>query len=152
MAKYCFADNLYLNVMPRKKESINGSDYIANHQELSDALKQCARLKKQFLDYFLDGTLVGNCILSQECAGAHIAAYVLPDRVLMILVNQGGKQSIGFDCDLAPWIPSKSGGYTAKSYDGNGAPTSTTDIKALWHGETRILEPQEMVIYEFSAD
>ena len=150
--KCCFADNLYLNVMPRKQESINGSDWIANHAELSAALKQCARLKKQFLRYFLDATLIGNCILSQECAGGHVAAYVLKDRVLMILVNQGGKQSLGFDCSLAPWIPSQSRRYTAASYDADGQLVSTVELESpKWHGETPVLEPQGMMLYEFAG-
>src|SRR5438067_12240988 len=34
-AKKAFADNLYLNLFPRKAESINGSDYLKNWPELS---------------------------------------------------------------------------------------------------------------------
>ncbi len=49
-----FADNLYLNVWPRKPDGINGSDYISNHPALSKSLKQCARLRKQFLNYFVE--------------------------------------------------------------------------------------------------
>lgn len=149
--KCCFADNLYLNVMPRKKESINGSDLIENQPELSAALKQCAKLKKQFLDYFLDGTFIGNCILSQECAGGHVAAYILKDRALMILVNRGGGQSIEFDCDLGPWISSKS--FTVRSFDADGRPVATEQLSSpKWHGKSQVLEPQGMIVYEFTGE
>ncbi len=89
MTKLAFADNMYLNVFPRKAESTNGSDWIANHPELSAALKQCAALRKQFLDYFTDGTLIGDCILTEPCPTAHVSAYVLHDRILVILINTG---------------------------------------------------------------
>jgi hypothetical protein len=39
-----FADNLYLNVWPRKPDWINGSDYISNHPPIGKVLKQYAML------------------------------------------------------------------------------------------------------------
>lgn len=147
--KQCFADNLYLNLMPRRKASTNASDYIGNHAELSKALKQCAKLRKQFLPYFTDGVLIGECILDEECPGAHVCAYVLPDRVLMILINQGGRRKVGFRCDLGSWLKSPSGRYQVKCYDENGRLTSETTASADWKAETRDLRPEELTVYEF---
>jgi hypothetical protein len=82
-AKVGFADNLYLNVYPRKPDGVNGSDYISNHPALSKALKQCARLRKQFLNYFVKGTFIGDCILSEDPTDIHVSAYVLPKSMLV---------------------------------------------------------------------
>lgn len=151
VVKLAFADNMYINAFPRKADSVNGSDYIANYPDFSKALKQCANLRRQFLPYFTDGTLIGDCILTQRCPAAHITAYVLKDKVLMILLNQVDKQSIGFDCDLEPWIGASPGGYEVKAYDADGNSISTTDLdSSKWHGETKPLERQGMVVYEFT--
>ena len=120
--KWGFALNRYLNVQPRKPDGANGTDWIANHPELSQALKQCARLRATFLPYFTEGTLIGECILSQPCPEALVAAYILPGKVLVIVVNTSDKaRAFDLACDPQPWIPSASGNYELKHYDGNGA-------------------------------
>ena len=45
-----FMDNLYLNLMPSKPGGTNGSGLIASYPELSQALKQCTRLRAKFLE------------------------------------------------------------------------------------------------------
>ena len=149
--KQAFADSIYLNIFPRKKESVNGSDRIASHPDLSKALKQCAGLRKQFLPYFLDGTLIGDCILSQPCPAAHITAYALPDRALLILINAGGSRQVDFECDLGPWVKSSSGRYEAKSYGEDGKLLDTAKIDGAWKGKTPMLENAQMVVYEVSS-
>lgn len=152
VAKLAFADSMYLNVFPRKADSVNGSDYISNYPELSKALKQCANLRRQFLPYFTEGTLIGYCLLTQPCPAAHTTAYVLKDRALMVVLNRYGAQSIGFDCDLEPWIGPSASGYTAKAYDADGRLISTAALLSpVWRGETPVLEPQGMVLYEFTV-
>ena len=151
--KIAFADNLYMNIFPRKAESINGSDYISNYPDFSLALKQCAKLRKQFLPFFTDGTLIGECLLTQSCPAAHITSYVLPDKVLMVMINKVGAQPIGFDLDLEPWLKSASGKYSVKSYDMDGKLVSTVDLASgKWHGETKALQPQEIAMLEFTAN
>ena len=150
IVKKAFADNLYLNVMPRKKESVNASDRISSYPGFSKALKQCAGLRKQFLPYFLDGTLIGDCILSKPCPGAHVTAYVLPDRVLMVLINQGGDRKVDFDCKLDPWLGA--GKYEAESFDEDGKSLGKSAITGTdWHGETKLLQSGEMVLFEIKA-
>ncbi len=148
--RMCFADNIYMNIFPRKPGSINGSDYIEKHPQLSQALKQCTKLRKQFLDYFTKGTLIGDCILSEVCPFTHISAYFLPDKALMILINRGDRRSINFDCDLSPWIHSDKG-YKVINYNSDGSVISTVEINSsTWRAETPILEPTEMTLYEFT--
>lgn len=150
--KDAFADNMYLNVFPRKKESVNGSDYIANWPELSKALKQCAKLRKQFLRYFTEGTLIGECILDQPNPH-HISAYVLPDRVMMIVLNKGAAGPVAFSADIGQWLSSRSGKYQVTCYDENGAETSKSTIDSgKWASQTPKLAENEMVVYEVTAD
>lgn len=126
--KLGFMENLYLNVMPRKPDSINGSDYIRNHKELSDALKICAKLRRQFLPYFVDGTLIGECALTQPVAGVRVAAYVLPDRMLVIALNRSQEPaSPTLVCDLEAWLPAGAQAYTVHSFDESGRETGTAE-------------------------
>jgi hypothetical protein len=148
--KKAFADNLYMNIFPRKAESINGSDYISNHPDLSNALKQCARLKKQFLPYFTEGALIGDGLLKKPVNEVHICGYTLPDRAIMIMINTvPERQAVEFEVDLAPWIKSVSGNYTMNQYDENGSLTSSTTAKAHLHGKSGILGTNEMIVIEF---
>lgn len=152
-AKLAFADNMYLNVFPRKKESVNGSDYINNYPEFSKALKVCAKLRKQFLPYFTDGTLIGDCILDQTCPAAHVSAYVLPDRVLMVMINQGGEGQVNFSADIGQWLASKTGKYQIRGYDENSGETSKLSIsQCKWAGQTSKLATGEIALYEFTAE
>ena len=139
-------------MFPRKKESANGSDWISNYPDLSKALKQCAGLRKTFLPYFLDGTLIGDCILSQPCPATHVTAYALHDRALLILINKCGSRQVDFECDLGPWVKSSSGRYEAKSYNEDGKLLGTEKIEgAAWKGKTPMLENGQMIVYEVSS-
>ncbi|MCC6728045.1 MAG: hypothetical protein IT208_01775 [Chthonomonadales bacterium] len=104
-ARFAFMDNLFLNVWPSKPDGINGSERIANVPELSRTLKTCAALRRRFLRYFTEGTLIGNCLLTEPAPGVRLSAYVLPDRVLAIVLNQGPDADLSFRYDLAPWLP-----------------------------------------------
>jgi len=151
-AKKAFADNLYLNVFPRKAESINGSDWIAHQPELSQALKQCAKLKKQFLSYFTEGRLLGDCLFTTPCPATHVCAYALPDRAILVLINLSPRrQKISFDVDLAPWTRSASGRYQARQYTPEGQLASTALIPAKWRGRTQMLAPEGLQVIEFLA-
>src|SRR5205085_3014695 len=124
-ARYCFMDNLYMDVMPRKPGSTNGSAAIGDYPDLKKTLVRCAKLRRQFLPYFVDGTLIGNCILSDECPDAHVCAYVLPGKLLMIVMNESKDRSLKLAYDLAPWIKLASGAYQVRSYDEAGELVST---------------------------
>lgn len=147
--KKSFTDNLYLNIFPRKKESINGSDRIEAYPELSRALKQCAKLKKQFLPYFTEGKMIGDCILSEPCPGIHTTTYVLPDRLLMVLINTEGARKVEFQTDLAPWLGNDAKTRQIKSYNADGERISETKIsRPQWRGQTPILKSGEMMLFE----
>lgn len=173
--KNAFADNVYMNIFPSKPGLINGSAYISDYPELSKALKQCAKLRKQFLEYFTDGTIIGNCILSEECRNTHrsssaisgivstwpvlfseaypnthISSYVLPDKVLMIVINNAAQREVNFKCDLEPWLKSGKGRYEVKIYDIAGKLVETKEISSTkWAGTIKSLDNLEIAIFEF---
>jgi len=106
-------------------------------------------LRKTFLPYFLDGTLIGDCILSEPCPATHITAYVLPDRALMILINQGAERKVDLTCNLDPWL--KSDRYEVQAFDEDGKLLGTWKTGSEWHAETKALQSGEMVVFEIKA-
>jgi hypothetical protein len=151
--KLGFMENLYLNVMPRRPDSINGSDYVGSHKELSAALKACARLRRQFLPYFVEGTLIGECILTEPVAGARVAAYVLPDRVLVIVLNpMQAPLSPVLPCDLEAWLPGGARGCTVEVFDETGRAVGKSRISApVRLSPATALKPMGMVLFELSG-
>ncbi len=150
-AKYCFMDNLYMDVMPRKPGSTNGSAAIGDYPELKKTLVRCAKLRRQFLPYFVDGTLIGNCILTQECPDAHVCSYVLPGKVLTIVMNESKERVFKLAYDLAPWIESASGAGEIRVYDESGELVSTEgNAKARSELSTKQLSGSELAFYEFA--
>ncbi len=146
-----FADNLYLNVFPRKPDGVNGSDYISNYPELSKALKQCARLRKQFLNYFVNGTFIADCLLSADLPDAHVSAYALPKSMLVIVVNKGNKKAINFTGDIAPWLKSETGRYKIKLYN-DGEYVSTSISGSQWRQKTPVMKNLDIGLYELIAE
>ena len=152
--KLNFMDNLYMNIMPSKPDGPNGSAMIADYPNVSCALKQCARLRKQFLKYFLDGKLIGECILTEPCPGTHVTAYTLPNASLMILMNikeQDQPQTFRFSCDLAHWVPSPSSSYEIRQFDLNGKLIQSRQVQTVWQSETEAIEKYGLVLYEILA-
>ncbi|MEO8763515.1 MAG: hypothetical protein ABI416_04470 [Ginsengibacter sp.] len=151
-AKIGFADNLYLNIWTRKPDGINGSDYISNHPELSKALKQCARLRKQFLHYFVNGTFIADCLLSKDCPDAHVSAYTLDKSMLVIVINKKDKKEIAFESNIEPWLKSPMGRYKIKQYD-DGTLVKKRDIsKSHWSEKTSMMKNMDICIYEVIAE
>jgi hypothetical protein len=148
--KKAFADNLYMNIMPRKAGSTNGSDYISSYPDMGKALKQCAALKKQFLPYFLDGNLLGDCLLSKPVADAHVCAYALPDKAILVLINTSPTpKSIELDVNLAPWMNPLTDKYRIRHYNEDGGLVSEAMVPKNWHGKSKILQPNELEVIEF---
>jgi len=127
--KHSFMDNLYLNVMPRREGGTNGSARISEFPELSSALKQCARLRQEFLPYFCEGVLIGNCILQQPVPNTHVVAYVLPHRILVMALNEASEtRDVALACDLQSWITADSHSLVVKMWDERGEHMSTEPL------------------------
>jgi hypothetical protein len=102
--RFAFMDNLMLNVWPAKPDGINGSERIANVAGLSRTLKACNGLRRRFMPYFTDGVMIGSCLLPEAAPGVRLTAYVLPDRVMALVMNQGADGPVTFRYDLEPWL------------------------------------------------
>lgn len=120
--KHCFMDNLYMCPYPSKPGGVDGSARYDDLPELSASLKQCAALRKQFLPYFTDGTLIGDCVLTRQCKGAHISAYHLGDKMLVIVLRDSDEKQknkkISFDYNVSCWLGD--GNVSMKMYDSFG--------------------------------
>ncbi|HIS70156.1 MAG TPA: hypothetical protein IAA58_12425 [Candidatus Gallacutalibacter stercoravium] len=101
-AKYCFMDNVMMNVYPSKPDNINGSAFIREVPALSQALKQCAALRKAYLPYFTQGKILGDCVLSQDCPGARVTGYVRGDKSVLFAVLRQTEAQVHFD--LSPFL------------------------------------------------
>jgi hypothetical protein len=148
----CFADNLYINAMPRQPDAPNGTALISDRPVLGAALANAAQLRKQFLPYFTTGTFIGDSVQS-AAANAFVRAYQLPDRLLVIVLNDREQAaSVVVRSDLSLWMPSAPS-YTVLSYDGQGKRVgeATAATPHQWSGSTPQLEPGEMAFFEISA-
>lgn len=146
-----FMDNLYINVFPRKAGSVNGSDWIRNWPELGNALKQCAALRKQFLPYFTEGKLIGNCILTQWCSSGVVNSYVLSDRALILALNEGQPGKVTFRYDVRPWVTAPGKRYELRRYDTHGILTETAEVSGRGTLSTPVLNSLDFAIYELVA-
>ena len=147
--RYCFMDNLYMNLFTSQAGGVNGSARFSEKPELSAALKQCAALRKQFLPYFVDGRLVGDCVLTRHCGDAHISAYHLADKILIIVLRDSDEKTqtkkINLEYDLSCWLGS--GAVTMKTYDPYGKQVAKKQSAAkgklafnMEYGELSIVE------------
>jgi len=105
-AKLCFMDNIFMNIFPSKPGGCNGSAMIADSPEFSRVLKRLAALRKDYLPYFTQGEMLGDCILFRPCKNARVTGYILENRVLIIAVKTD---------DMLSYIP-----YNAEWYLGGG--------------------------------
>ena len=118
-ARKGFCEGLYLNAMPRKPDQANGTALISEERELSAALKELAKLRKQFLDFFVRGTALGDSVLTKPCQ-AFVRSHQLKDRLLVFVLNDNEEpQSIEAQSDLSLWLPS-SDEYHVTQYDIRG--------------------------------
>jgi hypothetical protein len=112
-------------------------------------LKQCAKLRAQFLPYFVDGTLVGDCVLGEPCPDAAVGTYILKDRLLAIVLNTGPRRAIALNGDLGPWMPPGTGGYEIRCFDGAGGLVRTVaSAQASVRLVTDPLEPLDFTVFE----
>jgi hypothetical protein len=149
-ARFELMDNLILNVWPSKPDGINGSARIADAPGLSATLKTCASLRQRFLPYFTNGILIGHCLLTDPATDVRLSAYVLPKRVMVIVLNQGVEGERTFRYDLAPWMPVHSGVQAIRTHEG-GTSTPAELLAPSGTITTPKLKRLEMVVYEFWA-
>ncbi len=151
VVKKAFADGLFLNVMPHRLDQPNGTALISENPPLSNALKQVAALRRQFLSYFVKGVFLGDSILSSPSTD-FVHAHQLPGRVLIFVVNDSKEsKTVSFLSDLGVWLPAASS-YTVKAYAETGTltkPPITSGRHAAF--TTGLLAPAELAIFEVES-
>ena len=108
--KYIFMDNLMLNAYPTKPESYNGSALIADYPEFSKSIKTCAFLRKEYLDYFVDSTMLGDCFVVEEPV-CRTTAYEKNGNMLVI-VYKDKEGKITFPVDFSSFASADAYTYT----------------------------------------
>ncbi len=93
-----------LNVYPSKPDNVNGSALIKDYPELSRTVKLCAELRRAYLDFFLDGKNLGDCVLAKEAIHARVSGYVKDDEAVVYVVKSNEEDAVVV-LDLAPFIP-----------------------------------------------
>jgi hypothetical protein len=151
VAKQGFADNLYLNLLPKKPDQPNGSALISDVPALAAAIRQVAKLRKQFLPYFTEGTLIGDSVLSEPAQG-FVRGYQLGNKLLVIVLNERDQpQTVELHGDLGLWLPSTNM-YQVRSYDTEGRLTGTKVGRGRdWRAATSQLGPLDMAFFEIES-
>jgi hypothetical protein len=151
VAKQGFADNLYLNLLPKKPDQPNGTALISDVPALAAAMKQVAKLRQQFLPYFTEGTLIGDSVLSEPAQG-FVRGYQLGNKLLVIVLNDQDKyQNVNLHSDLSLWLPA-SNSYKLRTFDSEGRLTGTTLGQGHdWQVTTAPLRPLDLAFFEIEA-
>ncbi len=152
VAKKCFAEGLYLNVMPSRADSPNGTALISEKPALAKALKDLAAMHKQFLPYFVQGHALGESVLSQATTG-FVRAHALPDGLLVFVLNDRPvPQQIVLLSDLSLWLP-KGTAFEVKRFDGQGRLLGKSSVEgSQWVGVTDLLQGGEMSAFELRPE
>ncbi|HXW15074.1 MAG TPA: hypothetical protein VEN79_11240 [Terriglobia bacterium] len=146
--KKCFAEGLFLNVMPSKVDEPNGTALISEKPPLASALKSVAALHKLFLPYFTEGDALGESVLARP-APAFVRAYSLGEGLLVFVLNDRPEaQRVVLGSDLSIWLPA-SGGHRENYYNQDGKLLRDSPLKdTSWLGMTDLLQPGEMAVFE----
>ena len=152
VVKKAFSDGLYLNVMPRNPDEANGSALIGSQPDMAKALKEVGVLRKQFLPFFVEGTFIGDSILTKR-ASAFVRGYTLGNNVLIIVLNDQDKaQKVTLTSDLSLWTPSTKS-YAIKYHNSRGTVIRTAHGTASgWSGKTDLLQPNELAFIEIDGE
>jgi hypothetical protein len=152
VVKKAFSDGLYLNVMPRRPDEENGSALISSQPEMANALDEVASLRKQFLPFFVDGTFIGDSVLSRRTLG-FVRGYTFNKKLLIIVLNDQEKTAqVTVNSDLSLWLPATHS-YATKHYDSGGRLLGTKrSTGTMWSVRTDMLQPNELNVFEIDAD
>ena len=101
VVKNCFMDNIFMNLFPSKPGGVNGSAYIYEYPELSKTLKQAAKYRKILLNYFTEGILMGDCILTHGIPEARVTAYEYETKYLIFILFSNDIEAVcEFNVDI----------------------------------------------------
>ncbi|HZT29871.1 MAG TPA: hypothetical protein VFA33_08315 [Bryobacteraceae bacterium] len=151
VVRKCFAENLFLNVMPRRPDQPNGTALVSEQPALAAALREAAALRRQFLPYFTEGTALGDSVVEDGTAG-FVRGYQMGNRLLILTLNDRAEaRAIGFRTDLSLWLPAGAG-YTVRTYDAAGRLTGERPAAGAEQVlVTPALAPAQLAVFEVQA-
>ncbi len=151
VVKKAFADDLFINAMPRQPDRPNGTKLISEVPALSESIKGVALLRKQFLPYFVSGTYLGDSFLHESSTG-FIRGYQLGNDLLVIVLNDSNTpRQISLQSNLSQWLPSVNR-LQIGVYDESGKLVESKEGEAgYWSDETRMLQPLEMALFVITS-
>lgn len=125
--KYIFMDNLMLNAYPTRPESYNGSALISEYPEFSKSIKTCAALRKAYLDYFVDSTMISDCAVTVDPV-CRTTGYVKDEKMLLI-VYKHMDEDYSMPLDLTPFLSGEEFNVRICDEDMNEASQQTVSAK-----------------------
>ncbi|MHC4122953.1 MAG: hypothetical protein ACYSSI_05210, partial [Planctomycetota bacterium] len=149
-----FTTGLYLNVMPAKLDSTTATGRISETEALSATLKELAALRRQFLPYFVEGSVIGDCVLSEPVPSVWVVGHQLGNKLLVIVLNdQDIPKQVVLKSDLSLWLPTAQV-YQVKRYDTTGKILAATQWYKPDHWTVMIpaLQPSEFAFFELSCE
>jgi len=151
VVKKCFAEDLFLNVMPSRPDLPNGTALISDKPALAASLKEVANLRKEFLPFFTEGISLGNSILSNPTP-AFVRGYQLGGKLLIIVLNDKQHPSrVVLQSDLGLWTSSPNFSET-KYYDSSGKLIDTQQGHGShWSGSTPQIQPGDLAVIEIDT-
>ena len=63
-------------------------------------------LRRAYLSYFADGEMLGDCVLSEDCAQARVTGYRYAGSAAVFAVKEDDGDAV-LKCDLTPFIGEK---------------------------------------------
>ena len=103
-----FVDNFYLNFLIRRPNGVWGSGEFRHFPALRNLLPQLARLRRQYLEFFTDGEVLGEGLVDEEIEGIHTSGYRLQNRLLLFVVDErrsGSSKRITLTIAASRWVP-----------------------------------------------
>lgn len=122
--KFIFMDNYMMNVYPSRPENYNGSALISEYPEFSKAVKTCARLRQEYLDYFADGLMLAECAAG-DTPGCRVTGYRFDNSVLLVIYCYGDA-AVEIPLELSGFVKGGTFDWNLKSEDGNTLGTGQT--------------------------
>lgn len=152
VAKKCFAEGLYLNVMPSKTDAPNGTALVSEKPALAATLKDLAAMRKRYLPFFVEGHALGDSVLSQP-ASAFVRAYQMPGRLLVFVLNDRQEpRQVVLRIDLSLWLP-KAGEFQVSEFNEKGRLTNHSRAEgARWVAITSLLKSGAMSVFEVQPE
>jgi len=144
-----------LAFMDNRDSEIFSGKFGCCSTEAGMSLELCGNLRKQFLPYFTDGRFIGDRIFKSPSPDAHVSAYALPNKVLIFVMNDSGREnSFSFVFDHSSWIQRKVVAYNLSVFKEDGTDFTAPRVFLTPNSpiSTRPMQNNEIYAFEVRAN